>query len=230
MADQDKYEWESLARHDKLHSCFGKAIFIRDIQQHFYVDGINHVIDSIDRIIEVLQPIVEGYEITTVGTSSGGYLAMLLGSVLNAKRAFSFCGQIDLTIWGGGNNSLSFSDFQSLYSRKDISKYNKWFVLTPFLSGSACKVFHFYAGKNKADVRQALLTANLQNIYRFAMNTEKHGTPVWGGVIPYLVTADDCDLEAFSQTHISCLISKISISLQFTGVLKTLKYILKKMF
>lgn len=100
MADQDKNEWESLDRHDKLHSCFGKAIFIRDIQQHFYVDGINHVIDSTDRIIEVLQPIVEGYEITTVGTSSGGYLAMLLGSVLNAKRAFSFCGQIDLSIWG----------------------------------------------------------------------------------------------------------------------------------
>lgn len=91
-------------------------------------------------------------------------------------------------------------------------------------------MFHFYAGKNKADVRQALLTVNLQNIYRFAMNTEKHGTPVWGGVIPYLVTADDCDLEAFSQTHISCLISSISITLRFTGLLNTLKYILKKMF
>lgn len=225
----DKYEWENLAKHKKLSSYFGRAIFIRDIQMRFYVDGINNKLDCIDKVILLLKSLTKDYLITVVGSSAGGYFAILLGYALNADRVISLGGQFNLKEWGGGNNKLSFSDFTALYRHKDDWQYSKWFDLTKYIDKSKCIVFHFYAGKCIADIKQAEIATGFKNVYKFPMNKDKHGTVVWGFCLPYIITADTMKLERFAKAKSKKLINPFSLALKFVGIIYTIKYLCKKM-
>ena len=222
IIERDKYEWENVSKHKRLRSVYGKMIFIRDIKMHFYVEGINSRINSVDEIISLLKNITLGYDITLAGDSAGGYLAILLGCALNAKRVFSFGGQFDLKTWSGGNNKLSFSDFTDIYKHKDEKKYNKWFDLYNILSISDVKFFHFYAGKCESDIKQIEPVSALNNIFSFAINSEKHGKYLRGYCYPYIFIASDKKLIRYSRNNANKMINQRQISLKFVGVIPTI--------
>ena len=62
----DKYEW-----YKNRYPGVSKHIFVRDIAKSFYIYGINKQVSSMDALIELLQSLLDGYEIVTIGSSGG---------------------------------------------------------------------------------------------------------------------------------------------------------------
>ena len=89
----DKFEW----RKHLIRRAY-KQIWIRDITKEFYVRGINNQINSIDKMIDFLKKETEGYRSICIGSSAGGYIATLLGAVLNAEYVYCFSGYFNLFI------------------------------------------------------------------------------------------------------------------------------------
>lgn len=83
---KDRYEWESVAL--KILPYVEKIILLRDVRKSYYVTGINEKINSIDLLINDMREETEGYDIFTVGSSAGGYLAMILGGRCEQKAVF----------------------------------------------------------------------------------------------------------------------------------------------
>ncbi len=67
-----------------------KHIFLRDIRNNWYRDGINTNLNSREKLLEFLKEQTKGLDIITVGSSAGGYAALLYGNLLNAKKIFAF--------------------------------------------------------------------------------------------------------------------------------------------
>lgn len=73
-----------------------------NIDKHFYIDknqksyhkGISGISNNIDETVEYLKNIIKNYTKTIfMGISSGGYAAILFGSLLNATRVLAFIPQ-----------------------------------------------------------------------------------------------------------------------------------------
>ena len=223
----DKYEWENISKNPQL-NYYGRRIFIRDIQMHFYVEGINKNCSSIDGIIKLLKPLTDGYEVTVVGSSAGGYLAIIIGCILGAKRVFSFGGQVDLTSWGGGNGKNKFSDFRFLYDKKDDPKYNKWYKTYDLVKGSNCTVYQVYAKYNESDTKQANLIKDCKNACLIATKDTAHGHSFWGVVYPYLLTADDKALQKYMARHSGTVPNQFGFCVKIAGLYNTVSYLSKK--
>ena len=96
LVEKNKFEWQSIANSLKYHKNLGKIIYVRDVFKKFYIDGINIKIDSVDKLLGFLKEVTKGYKVTTVGISSGGYLATICAIKLRAERAFCISGQFDI--------------------------------------------------------------------------------------------------------------------------------------
>ena len=222
---KDKYEWGNIAKNELIQKKYGKIIYIRDIRMHFYVEGISKSINSIDGIISLVAELTKGYEVTVVGTSSGGYMSCILGCSLRAKKVISFGGQFNLTKWGGGMNKLLFDDFPYLVKHLNDTKYSIWYDLYCLLHDSNCNIFHFYSGLCKADIIQADLVFDLESIHLIAMRDVKHGTPVLGFSIPYLIVADEKKLIDISKKKI---VGKLYLAYKFAGICGIVKWSIKR--
>lgn len=98
MLEENRYEWKSIVSAMRGRKDIGKVIYVRDVYQMYYMRGISCDYASIEAVIELLGEMTTGYEVTTVGISGGGYMAVICGCRLKAKRAFSISGQFDLAL------------------------------------------------------------------------------------------------------------------------------------
>lgn len=90
---KNRFEWT------KIDFKAEKIIYLRDILKQWYVEGINNQINTPDKLLNFLKKETSGYpHIYTIGSSAGGYAAILYGIWLNAERVFAFCPLIDLFI------------------------------------------------------------------------------------------------------------------------------------
>ena len=148
--------------------------------KQWYVTGINEKINTIDKLVEFLRALTDGYEITTCGNSAGGYMACLIGNFLKAKRMYDFSGQFVLYEELEGSPLLKANinnDRAKYYSLLDYIKYPQ-------------NVYYFYPANCSSDIKQYRFIAN-KNINIFAFDRETHGTTVNGNIYPYLLTASD---------------------------------------
>lgn len=76
--EKNKFEWENIAKSKSILTKYGKMIFVRDMWKQWYINGINQKIDSVEKVIEFLRTETENMRVTTVGNSSGGYMATLV--------------------------------------------------------------------------------------------------------------------------------------------------------
>jgi tetratricopeptide (TPR) repeat protein len=73
-----------------------KKIFIRDVHDAWYNKGLKNIVDSIEGIAEYLKEQIEQInprKLITLGSSSGGYAALLFGFLLNADKSIVFSPQ-----------------------------------------------------------------------------------------------------------------------------------------
>lgn len=60
-----------------------KHIFIRDIQKQWYLGGINSQIDTPEKLFDFLKDETAGYRVIALGSSAGGFAAIIYGQLLS---------------------------------------------------------------------------------------------------------------------------------------------------
>lgn len=80
----------------RLQSSASEFIFVRDVYRNWCIHGIYGEINTQDKLAEYLKEKVGSRQVITVGSSAGGYLAVLYGLTLKAKAIYAFSPQVSL--------------------------------------------------------------------------------------------------------------------------------------
>ncbi len=210
---KNKFEWYGL-RYKKA----SKHIFLRDIKKQWYLTGINSHLNSIEKMFEFIEIETKGYNVVTIGSSAGGYAAVLLGQKLRAEKIYSFNGQFML------HDLLETSNEETnpiIFREKNNPLISKFYSLNPFIH-EAKSIFYFYSKKSKWDLSQYKHIEN-NNINAFTFNTAHHGIPFLKIAIPGVFDWDVNNLIQFRNKNISPLY----FSIKLTSVYKVFKFLLK---
>lgn len=187
------FEWKNICSSARIGKYYGKAIFVRDIFKAWYVAGINQKVDSIDALCSLLKSLTQGYEITTVGSSAGGYIATVIGIKLNAARVYNFSGQYNLFLNGSDNHLLlqKFADNEEKVKYYDIGE----------LCCCSVPILYFYPSGSSIDIKQSdyIRSKNAKNIIYFPIRSREHGHAVYGRNLPYLLSMNTEDLCQYSM-------------------------------
>ena len=192
IVEKNVFEWYNTRINARKH------IFIRDIFKQWYLEGINAKLDSPEKIFEWLKGETKGYEVVTVGSSAGGYSAVLYGSLLKAQKVIAFNAQFSLKAIadesGEKCNPLVYK-----YKNNDRSKY---FELKDKLSDSV-NYFYFLSVGCEEDMLQAtkLFTPPIPpksfNCLRF--KTAHHGIPFLKVALVKVLNMGEKDLKGFTK-------------------------------
>ena len=192
IVEKNFFEWYNTRINARKH------IFIRDIFKQWYLEGINAELDSPEKIFEWLKGETEGYEVVTVGSSAGGYSAVLYGSLLKAQKVIAFNAQFSLKAIadesGEKCNPLVYK-----YKNNDRSKY---FELKDKLSDSV-NYFYFLSVGCEEDMLQniKLFTPPIPpisfNCLRF--KTAHHGIPFLKVALVKVLNMGEKDLKGFTK-------------------------------
>lgn len=173
LIHRDRYEWENVVRDKDILKDCGKIIFLRDVYKSWYVQGINSKIDSADKLGGFLKEKCEGYKVVTIGSSAGGYAAVLFGLILKAEKVFCFSAQFDLYHY---RNVITYPRLQRF---KNEEERNKYYNLMPLISSNReVPIFYFCPIKSEDDAKQYELVVNKKMLYIFRMDSEIHGNVV----------------------------------------------------
>lgn len=173
------YEWER----NKLKR-IEKNIFVRDIYKGWYLLGINKKINSPEKLIEFLREETRGYEIVTVGVSSGGYAAVLYGSLLKADKIFSFNGQFNLERLMNNDEVLKKNPVLSIIK----GNKDKWKYLNIIKNIRENNVYYFMSKNSQEDYENYMeILKEKLKIKVFKFNSKDHGIPIFLPTFKYLI-------------------------------------------
>ena len=216
IIEKDYYEWYNTRL---KRAC--KHIFIRDIKKQWYLNGINNEICSPALLFEFLVIQTKGYNVVTIGSSAGGYAAVLYGKLLNAKQIITFNGQFEI-------NSLLLSSAEKvdpLVFRFKDSKLRFYYDLKNVIK-SWSNIYYFRSIRSFWDIKQFEHIKDEANLYSIGFKTNHHG-------IPFL----KCNLEIvinFSENELRNLASKIQhpilFSVKLVGIKETIRGFFKQFF
>lgn len=188
VIENSRYEWMNIAQSKYLKKVRRK-IFVRDIYKQWYVKGISQEINSVDKLLEELKRLTNGFEIVTVGSSAGGYMAALAAVKLEALRCFDFSGQFFLESVGG-----KFVDeaIKQDYIYKNITK---------LIEDSKCIVYYFVPFFSKNDEKQRMCVKNFKNVKEFDFKSDIHATTMFPGNMPFIISLDEKRLDRFYRRY-----------------------------
>lgn len=215
ILDKDYYEW----RNCKINAA-QKHIFLRDVNKQWYLSGINENIATPNALLEFLKKETNGYDIITVGSSAGGYAAILYGILLNASRVFAFNAQLEI-------NSLLDTDEKTnpLVLRLKDSKERMLYDLSSLVKQSKNIAINYFVSVNSSWDKSQLTNiqengaAKFVNIIRF--ESSHHGIPFPKISLSTVLNSEQHDLENDSQQlnqPIKYSISKIGFFKTFSGL------------
>ncbi len=167
---KNRFEWYG-QRVEKA----SKHIFIRDIHKQWYLSGINSTINSPEKLLEFLKTETKGYKTVCIGSSAGGYAAILYGIQLRAITTFAFSPRIEMKSLDERSNKLK----APLYFRLKKTYREKYMDLIPFIQKSEVPLICFYPNKSTLDLIQLQhinkSKSDLSNLHLIIFNTSKHG-------------------------------------------------------
>lgn len=216
IIQKNRFEWKNTRINNAK-----KSIFLRDINKNFYIDGINSTINNIDKVIDFLRKETKGYDIVTIGSSAGGYMAIVAGVLLQAKCVYSFCGILSLRLLYGQN---TFDRFKEGNQKKiiDSKEKNQYYdFITTHMQESNVLIFHFNS-QMKMDIDQAHLTKGHFNIFSFDMKNKNHRYPVYIFNFKDIINYGYDKLRDLSMKYCDKKISNFKLSVELIGYLKTI--------
>ncbi len=200
LLEKNRYEWKNLANSFRYHKELGKIIYVRDIYKAFYIYGINHKLNSIDKLIDKLKELTEGYEVTTVGISSGGYMAVISAIALGAKRAFSFSGQFDII------GHLQESD---LTYCKGIEEKKKYIDIVDLVKNNpSTPIYYFCPIGCKHDCDNYMRVKDILNVKSFIFPDKIHASTVYTFNFPDLLFKKNIQLDKLNKQYLGQVINK----------------------
>lgn len=190
---KDKYEWKS----NRISGAF-MHIFVRDIQKQWYIEGINSLVNTPDLLAEKLRELTSGFEVYTVGSSAGGFAAILFGSLLKAKRVYAFNAQLDLH--SVIHNSSAKIDPILYKYRSDIYR-SYYFNVSPFLNQKT-EYFYFQSANSFQDIAQYNTCKAKDLLIKIEFSTSNHGFPFMRHDLKYILKLSATELKKLSNKRI----------------------------
>lgn len=176
IIEKDRFEWFGI-RPDA-----GRYVYVRDVFKQWYISGINQHFNDPDKLLILLKDLIGGYNrIYTVGSSAGGYAAILYGSLLGADRVFAFNPQVEIY------SEEQRGCFSLLTHSK--KKYAHYYDLTKMIEALGDRMYYFLSVLSERDIKQ-YQHVNRLNIKVIKIINDVHGVPVRHDFLPYLI--DHC--------------------------------------
>ena len=210
--DGDHYEWTKIAC-----DLASKEIFIRDIYKSWYVTGINERINTVDKLIEFVRVEAGDMPIICVGSSSGGYLAALLGAKLHAVHVVAFSAQWELSNQG----AMGVNPFLQRY-QNDPNRA-KYYDLKPILEYSDVPVYYIVPIRNAQDRFHYEHINGVPCVYPLVFNSRHHGVVIPKGNLSSLLSLTTQQLHALYKEYQGRTISPIGFSIKNEGIIKTIR-------
>ena len=213
---RNKYEWQR-NRLTQAH----KHIFIRDIRKQWYIGGINSRINSPLKLSEFLKKETDGYRVFCVGSSAGGFAAILFGSLLKVDRVYAFNAQLNLNVTLKRSNRIT---DPILHEKATDNECNIFYDLSKELNQHT-DYYYFQSCHSEIDTEQynsiSPKAQELLNIIRF--KTSNHGFPFLRVNLPYVLAFDKIKLNSFvDKTY-----HPLMFSINLIGVKSTFQFVFK---
>ena len=173
-----RYEWVNISSSVNITKQAGRFIFVRDLYKQWYITGASEFLNSHDSLIEYLRGLSEGYRVITVGSSAGGYMAALVGALLDAEACFDFSGQVVL-------KDLKEDFCVRMTGRKPQDL--KYYDIRPVMKNSRCVFYYFYPAYNPEDVEVYNSIRHFDNVFGFGFAQKEHAATMIAGNMRFIV-------------------------------------------
>lgn len=213
---KNRFEWWGARINDSA-----KDILIRDNRKQWYLSGINGRLSTIEKMVEWLRKETKRMRIVTVGSSSGGFAAILFGNYLDAERVLAFNPQFNIEDLL--ERSVEAKD-PIVFRHADAPNYRQYYDITDRLNS---KVFYFCSTKSQWDREQFEFTRNKDlNILRF--NCRNHGIPFPRTLLATVINLPTSELKQLTRkTHHPFLFS-VRYRGWWQSAIDTIQLILKR--
>ncbi len=205
--------------HTRVNGAY-KHIFVRDIQKQWYVGGINSRISSPELLLEFLQKETKNYSVITIGSSAGGYAAVLYGSLLSAKRVFSFNGQFEVK----SLLKTSTPDIDPLLFRNVASPLARYFDVKDLINLNV-DIYYFSSLGSEWDIKQYNHIKGIHSVKPILFKTAHHGVPFVKSALPVVINMDSKALDKW----VGMRFNSLAFSIKIVGVAETFTSIYKQL-
>jgi hypothetical protein len=149
-----------------------KAAFLRDHHMAWYHRGVEGVGDSIDSVARFLRGFIgQADETVMIGGSSGGFGAILFGSLLSVEvHAFMPQTFIDPELRRRHNDGRFRQEFEGLGVDMDM----RYADLRPVVQGSEAPIHIYYSTGHELDRLHAERLADLENVTLHGFDWDSH--------------------------------------------------------
>lgn len=230
ISNKNRFEWFGL-RYPNAQ----RHIFIRDIFKQWYLGGINEKINSLDLLLVWLKERTIGYRVVAIGSSAGGYAAVMMGCLLNAERVFAFSPRLEMNSLLLRSNPFKAPLFFRYY---DKGLNLEWMDFNNKYTDNSTQIYCFYPEKSDLDRIQLSHIKNTglsekSNIHIIYFSTNKHGVPFPKIAVKKVFSlTDDSLIKLSNHTY-----SPYWFTIKLVGFIKgnigiirqTLNYIKKRM-
>ncbi|MGQ7945101.1 hypothetical protein [Flavobacterium sp. WC2509] len=216
IIERDKYEWKR-----NKHPYAGKHIFIRDIRKQWYIGGINSKLDTPLKLTDFLKKETEGFKIYTIGSSAGGFAAILFGSLLKVKRIYAFNSQLNLEVTMQSSSALV---DPILFDKVKDNEVKSYFDLSNFITDSV-DYYYFQSCYSKMDTDQynSISSHSKKHLRIIRFKTSNHGFPFLRINLPYILAFDKNSLEDLVGKSFNL----IFFSIRLIGFIATIQFLFK---
>lgn len=228
IVDRDRYEWENLAKDPELSQIAGEFIFVRDIYKNWWLEGLCGKYNSQAKMLDLLRNLTSGKRVLTVGTSAGGYAAILFGVRLQAERIYAFSSQIDLHIYNRWHPIKHYSKY--LDGTQNNAKLDLHFELQEYRGA----LYYLYPSRCQEDIEQAQYIymqdcKETEHIRMMPVRRSKHGRTVLPiSVLKFLsMSAEQADKIYQHYRHKE--INPYEFLFRTSGFLPGVRYLLGRM-
>ena len=190
IIEKDFYEWYG-SRVDKAY----KHIFLRDIFKQWYLTGINARIDSPEKLLEFLKKETEGMQVVTVGSSAGGYAAILYGVQLHATRIMAFNAQFELE-----SSLLHVNEriYPLVYRLRETDR-RKYYDLRNVIDINSSTIYYFHSAFSQWDMMERKHIEDCRNIHIVKFRTKHHGIPFLKVALKKVLNLESGELCKYTQ-------------------------------
>ncbi len=216
IIERDKFEWKK-----NRHPTAGKHIFIRDIRKQWYIGGVNSKLNSPLKLVEFLKSETTDYKVYTIGSSAGGFAAILFGSLLKVKRVYAFNAQLNLEVTM--QNSSALVD-PILFDKVEDDELKSYFDLSNFITDSV-DYYYFQSCYSKMDTDQynAISSYSKKHLRIIRFKTSNHGFPFLRINLPYIMAFDKNSLDDLVGKSFNLIV----FSIRLIGFITTVQFLFK---
>lgn len=170
---KDRYEWKWVVRNSHIPQLAARIIYVRDIYKCWYTKGINERDNTIDKTLRRIEELAKGYRIITVGSSAGGYMAVLTAIKLNAEYCFNFSGQYFISDQIG----------------------NPYSDLTDMVRNYKGEIYYFFPLHCQGDKENYERVKELQSVNAFQFDNSKHAETMLTGNMCHIVDRSQREMQ-----------------------------------